>query len=143
MATYRPDPEFQALYNIYTADPDSIGTHLNSCLGARSADDPLLVSTGSDIVIFPGGGRPPQTESFRLSTRGFIEITGISHLGVAVPYLIRLKELGHPAWESDIRRLIAQARRVRRVEFGKLLARLRCGRGLGGTGDEDYRPGRL
>ena len=110
---YTPDPDFQALYAAYTSDPDSIGAHLNGHYGALSVGDPLLVTTGSDLVIFPGGGRPPLRQSFRLSTRGFFEITGVSHLGVAVPYLIQLRDLGFPGWEADARKLIAQAARVR------------------------------
>lgn len=112
---YAPDPEFQALYNAFTAVPDAIGPHLNAHNGQLSSEDPLLVSTGSDIVVFPGGGRPPLTESFRLSTRGFVEITAVSHLGVAVPYLIRLRELGYAGWADDARRLIAHTERVRAV----------------------------
>lgn len=110
---YTPDPDFQMLYEIYTSDPDSIGAHLNGHYGRLSAGDPLLVVTGSDLVIFPGNGRPPLRQSFRQSTRGFFELTGVSHLGVAVPYLIQLRDLGHPGWEADARRLMAQAARVR------------------------------
>ncbi len=112
---YTPDPDFQALYAAYTSDPDSIGAHLNGHYGKLSSGDPLLVTTGSDLVIFPGDGRPPLTQSFRLSTRGFFEITGVSHLGVAVPYIIQLRDLGHADWEADARRLMAHAARVRRA----------------------------
>lgn len=112
---YTPDPDFQALYAAYTNDPESIGAHLNGHYGKLSAGDPLLVTTGSDLVIFPGDGRPPLTQSFRLSTRGFFEITGVSHLGVAVPYLIQLRDLGYAGWEADARRLIAHAARVRQA----------------------------
>lgn len=130
---YAPDPEFQALYNAYTATPDAIGPHLNDLLGQLSRNDPLLVATGSDIVIFPGGGRAPVVESFRLSTRGFVEITAISHLGVAVPYLIRLRELDHPDWESDTRRFIAQTQRVRAINneaYWRDVAAVEAWRGL-------------
>lgn len=110
---YRPDPEFQKLYATFTTDPDSIGAHLNERMAQLSAGDPLLVSTGSDIVIFPGDGREPLTRSFRNAVRGFIELTAISHLGVAIPYIIRLRELGDPRWEEDARRLAQQTRRIR------------------------------
>ena len=113
--SYVPDPAFQALYDVYTASPDAIGPHLNSLLGEASADDPLLVTTGSDVVIFPGGGRPPSIESFRLSTRGFVEITAVSHLGVAVPYVIALRERGFLGWRTDAVRLIDEAVRARRA----------------------------
>ena len=111
--SYSPDPDFQALYEAYTANPDSIGAHLNARYGELSSEDPLLVTTGSDMVIFPGGGRPPLVESFRKTTRGFIEITAVSHLGVAVPYLIQLKDLDQPNWRRDADRLIERAARVR------------------------------
>jgi hypothetical protein len=110
---YKPDPAFQNLYNAFTGDADSIGAHLNRYSGDLSSDDPLLVVTGSDFVIFPGGGREPLRESFRNSMRGFVELTAVSHLGVAVPFLIRLRELGFPGWEEDARRFIAQTERVR------------------------------
>lgn len=113
--SYVPDPAFQALYDVYTATPDAIGPHLNTHLGQASADDPLLVTTGSDVVVFPGGGRAPLVESFRLSTRGFVEITAVSHLGVAVPYIIALRDRGFAGWEDDARRLIDQATRTRRA----------------------------
>ncbi len=112
---YEPDPEFQKLFEIYTANETSIGARLNKHLGKLSSNDPLLVVTGSDMVIFPGGGRPALIESFRLSTRGFIELTAISHLGVAVPYLVRLKELGFPGWREEARRLMDQLGKVKAV----------------------------
>jgi hypothetical protein len=37
-----------------------------------------------DLAIFPGGGRPPSVQTFRLSTPGFKELAGISHFGPAV-----------------------------------------------------------
>lgn len=112
---YSPHPEFGRLYSIFTPDPDSIGGHLNALKARLSADDPLLVTTGSDVIIFPGSGREPLMESFRTSTRGFIELTSISHLGVAVPFIVRMHELGDPAWEAHARRLIDQIIKVRAV----------------------------
>jgi hypothetical protein len=113
--SYSPRPEFEDLYSIFTSDSASIGAHLNDVRARHSAGDPLLVTTGSDIVVFPGAGRPPVTESFRKSTRGFVELTAISHLGVAVPYIIRMRDLGGPAWEEDANRLIARILKVRAV----------------------------
>ncbi|MDB6084421.1 MAG: hypothetical protein JWN43_2302 [Gammaproteobacteria bacterium] len=112
---YSPNPEFKALYSLFTPDPGSIGAHLNALNARFSKDDPLLIATGSDIVIFPGAGRAPLTESFRLSTRGFVELTSVSHLGVAVPYIIRMRELGDPAWEKYAGQLMAQTAKVRAV----------------------------
>jgi len=112
---YSVHPEFSALYSIFTSDADSIGAHLNSIRAHRSVDDPMLVTTGSDIILFPGSGRAPVAESFRTSTRGFVELTAISHLGVAVPYIIRARELGDPAWQGDAHRLIDRILKVRAV----------------------------
>jgi Domain of unknown function (DUF5624) len=112
---YKPHPEFTALYSLFTPEAGSIGAHLNDLKGRLSKDDPLLVATGSDLVIFPGEGRAPLTQSFRLSTRGFVELTSVSHLGVAVPFIIRMRELGDPAWEQYAARLIDQTAKVRAV----------------------------
>ena len=112
---YSPHPEFSTLYSIFTPDPDSIGGNLNSLKARLSGDDPLLVTTGNDVIIFPGSGREPLMESFRTSTRGFIELTSISHLGVAVPFIVRMRELGDPAWEAHARRLIEQTAKVQAV----------------------------
>ena len=45
------------------------GQELTHALVRSSQDDPLLVSTASDIALFPGGARPAQVESLR--RRGF------------------------------------------------------------------------
>ncbi len=113
--TYSPHIEFSKLYKIYTSDPDSMGQHLASRMAALTDDDPLLVITGSDAVLFPGSGQPPIVESFRQSTRGFIELAGVSHLGTAVAWMIRLRELADPVWRSDAARMIDQIDRTRRI----------------------------
>ena len=86
---YSPHSEFSKLYKVYTSDPDSIGKHLTARMSEVTDDHPLLVVTGSDAVLFPGSGKPPVVESFRKSTRGFIELAGVSHLGTAVAWLVR------------------------------------------------------
>lgn len=112
---YACNPEFKELYVNFTADPNGIGPHLNGHLGQLSAQDPLLVSTGSDLVIFPGDGRAPMTQTFRNSGRGFFELTSISHLGIAVPYLVRQRETGYTGWRADAERLMAQIPKVQAV----------------------------
>ena len=94
--TYSPHIEFSKLYKVYTSDPESMGQHLTSRMAKLTDDDPLLVVTGSDAVLFPGSGRPPVVESFRKSTRGFIELASVSHLGTAVAWVVRLRELSDP-----------------------------------------------
>jgi hypothetical protein len=115
-------PEFEQLFKLYTADSDSIGSHLTQTAERASAVDALVVASGTDIAVFPGGGRPPSVESFRLNTRGFVELAAISHLGPAVAALIRMRELdpvGSP-WRADARRLIDQLRVVRAANTEEL-----------------------
>lgn len=120
MTTYSPRPEFSALYKIYTGDLDSMGAHLTARMCQLSHDDPLLVITGSDAVLFPGSGQAPTAESFRKSTRGFIELASVSHLGTAVAWLARLRELDDPAWRKDAERLIGQLDRTRQINTAEL-----------------------
>jgi len=61
--SYSARPEFSALYSLFTSDADSIAAHLNSVRARHSADEPMLVATGSDVIVFPGSGRAPVTES--------------------------------------------------------------------------------
>src|ERR1700694_566992 len=112
---YTPPDEFARLYKLYTSDPDSLGKHLTVRMSALSEADPLLVITGSDAVLFPGAGKSPLVESFRKSTRGFIELASVSHLGTAVAWVVRLRELGDPVWRTDTKRLIDQIDRARRI----------------------------
>lgn len=112
---YQPNAAFAGLFRAFTSDPQSIGAHLTRQMAQRQADDPLLVSTGSDIVLFPGAGRAPAIESFRKSTRGFIELTAISHLPLALAYLARMRELSphDNTWQSDAARLRDHAQETR------------------------------
>jgi hypothetical protein len=84
-------------------------------MAAASNDDPLLVITGSDAVLFPGSGKAPVVESFRKSTRGFIELASISHLGTALAWLVRLRELNDGVWRGDAARLIEQIDHTRSI----------------------------
>jgi hypothetical protein len=118
--TYSPHTEFSKLYKIYTSDPDSMGSHLTARMAKLTADDPLLVVTGSDAVLFPGAGKRPVVESFRKSTRGFIELASVSHLGTAVAWLVRLRELADPVWRADAARLIGQIDSTRRINSEEL-----------------------
>ena len=116
---YSPHAEFSKLYKIYTSDPEGMGQHLTARMAKLSDDDPLLVVTGSDAVLFPASGKPPVVESFRKSTRGFIELASVSHLGTAVAWAVRLRELADPVWRSDAARLIDQIDRTRRINTEK------------------------
>jgi hypothetical protein len=108
-------PELVRLFETYTAGPHSIGAKLTALTSASTANDPLVVATSTDIVLFPGGGKAPEIEGFRMSTRGFKELAGISHHGPAVASLIRMRELdpGGDLWRSETQRLIESTRAAR------------------------------
>ncbi|MFM0739185.1 DUF5624 domain-containing protein [Paraburkholderia xenovorans] len=112
---YQPDAAFAGLFRAFTSDPQSIGAHLTQQMAQQAEDAAMLVSTGSDIVLFPGAGRPPSIESFRKSTRGFIELTAVSHLPLALAYLARMREVAphDDAWKSDAARLRQHAEATR------------------------------
>ncbi|GAA3509819.1 hypothetical protein FHR32_007107 [Streptosporangium album] len=105
--------EFLRLFATYTADPDSIGRKLGRAVADRARDEPLIVATATDIALYPGGGRVPTVEGFRLSTRGFKELTAISHLGPAVASLVRLRDLGEVSWREDAKRLLTEVKATR------------------------------
>jgi hypothetical protein len=105
-------PELVALFTTYTASPDSIGAHLAQAAVSAAEHDPLLVVTGTDLVLYPGDGKPPLVEPYRLATRGFKELAGVSHLGPAVATLARLRELTGD-WRADAVRLRDSVRAAR------------------------------
>src|ERR1700754_4452535 len=129
---YQPDPAFAALFAAFTGgSPDSIGAQLTRQMVEQSAGAPLLVSTASDIALFPGAGKPAKVESFRKSTRGFIELTAVSHVPLAVAYLARMRERGLDDAEcrQRIDPLLENAQRVRaanRVELWRDQVALRA-----------------
>ncbi|EPD57769.1 DUF5624 domain-containing protein [Streptomyces chartreusis] len=108
-------PELIDLFTAYTAAPDSIGAQLRRSAADTHAVDPLLVVTHADMALYPGNGQPPTILGFRLSTRGFKELAGVSHLGCALASLVELSESGRedlwrPAAELLLRRLHASRR---------------------------------
>ena len=125
--------ELVSLFTTYTASPDSIGAHLAQAAVREAEHDPLLVVTGTDLVLYPGSGAAPVVEPYRLATRGFKELAGISHLGPALATLARLRELtgddcggdvcdgrdqlgdGTPGggWRADAARLLNAAKAAR------------------------------
>ena len=116
-------PAFVRLFQAYTGSGDSIGARLASVAERRNSDAPMIVATASDLALYPGGGRPPQVEGFRLSTRGFRELTAISHLGPAVASLARLKETDpHSEWKANADELLEAARETRLANSPELWA---------------------
>lgn len=112
--SYRPDPRFVDLYELYTG-PNSIAAELSQKKRDATADTPLLISTGSDLVLFPGRGRDPVHESFRHSTRGFKELTAVSHLGTAMAWVVEMQVEGMDGWQVWARRFLAQCEEVRAI----------------------------
>ncbi|KYH44935.1 DUF5624 domain-containing protein [Branchiibius sp. NY16-3462-2] len=110
--TFGGSPELLDLYAAYTAGPDSIGSHVSAMAAQLSSPDPLLVTTATDLVLYPGSGQPPQVLGFRKSTRGFKELAGVSHLGPALASLVALREGDHD-WTTDAKRLFAAAQDAR------------------------------
>jgi hypothetical protein len=109
-------PEFVDLFTTYTASPDSIGTHLAREAVRHTANDPLLVVTGTDLALYLGDGAGPVIEPYRLANRGFKELAAISHLGPAVATLARLRELASEedgGWRVDAARLLDVTKAVR------------------------------
>ena len=115
-------PELVALFTTYTAGPDSIGAHLAQAAVSATEHDPLLVVTGTDLVLYPGRGKSPLIEPYRLATRGFKELAAVSHLGPAVATLARLRELtgdddvdgtAADGWRADAARLLEATTAVR------------------------------
>ncbi|MGH3250532.1 MAG: DUF5624 domain-containing protein [Trebonia sp.] len=119
--------ELVQLFTTYTAGPDSIGAHLAQAAARETETDPLLVVTGTDLALYPGSGADPVIEPYRLATRGFKELAGIAHLGLALATLARLRELaaddggtggsagdGEAAgWRTDAARLLQAAKAAR------------------------------
>lgn len=120
MAAFQ-DPDLLTLFETYTASPTSIGAHYAQAAEKAKSNDPLIVATGSDIALYPGRGASPMIEGFRLSTRGFKEMAGVSHLGPAMATLARLKELDdNGPWRADAEALLASMRGARAASSEEL-----------------------
>lgn len=113
--------ELLKLFHAYTASPTSIGARLAQDKSRASAVDPLIVATGTDIVLYPGTGAPPSVEGFRISTRGFKELAAVSHLGPALATLAVLADQDpHGPWwagAEDLLSATATARAANSVEL--------------------------
>jgi hypothetical protein len=113
-AEQRESPELVGLFHNYTSGRDTIGTRLAAARQARAAGDPLLVATGRDLALFPSAGEAPEVESFRMASRGFKELAGISHLGPAVGSLLLMKRLrGDDSWRADGESLLRDVEQAR------------------------------
>jgi hypothetical protein len=118
-------PELIDLFTTYTASQESIGMHLAQATARAAERDPLLVVTGTDLALYPGGGAGPVIEPYRLASRGFKELAGISHLGPALATLAKLRELsGDDAagagWRADAARLLGATKAARAASSASL-----------------------
>jgi len=121
MTAVYESPELVRLFNTYTADPGSIGRRLGRAYDAAMRECPLLVATGADFALYPGSGKRPQVIGYRLSPRGFKEITAVSHLGPAVASLVYLRTaLGDVSWRADAERLLAEVKNSRAANTAEL-----------------------
>jgi hypothetical protein len=114
-------PELIDLFNAYTASPQSIGRRFTAASARATKEDPLLVVTGADLALFPGGNAPPEILGFRLSTRGFKELAAVSHLGPALATLIALRRLEPDGtWKADAEAFLSECRRTRAANTERL-----------------------
>lgn len=119
---YRPDPAFAGLFRVFTSETDSIGAVLTRRMGEQAGNAGLLVSTASDIAYWSGHGAVPRIESFRKSTRGFIELTAVSHVPLALAYIARLREMGvgEADWRHHLAALMTHCEHVREANCVRL-----------------------
>jgi hypothetical protein len=118
MQPYSPHPAFSSLFAAFTGGyPHSIGRQLSQLMQKQSWGDALLVSSSSDVALFPGSGRAPELQSFRKHTKAFIELTAVSHVPLAVCYVARMRELEpeSDAWRGQLQLLIDQSRGARQA----------------------------
>jgi hypothetical protein len=104
-------PPFVQLFDLYTST-GGIGDHLSQLVARENASAPLIVVTGSDILFFDGDGGPPVVHPFRLDTKGFTELAGISHLGPVLGSLVMMAQAGGTLWPADVERLVSQLQAV-------------------------------
>jgi hypothetical protein len=114
MRTPYESPELVELFTTYTAGPDSIGSHLTRTAAEHGARDPLIAATSTDLAVYPGDGRPPTVEGFRISTRGFKELAGVSHLAPALATLVQLRtRYQDNSWHAEAERLLREVENTR------------------------------
>ena len=109
-------PEMVDLFTTYTSNPLGIGPLLSRVKHQSLLTDPLVVATGFDVALYPGRGQPPMVEGFRMSIRGFKELSGVSHVGPAVASLVSIRDhTGDDSWRPEAERLLAATERARAV----------------------------
>jgi hypothetical protein len=118
----KQSPELLQLFTTYTGGLGSIGANLAAQTARLTAGRPLVLATSSDFVLYPGNGAAPEVVGFRLGTRGFKELAGVSHLGPAVATLLRMRqnEPGSDLWRTEAQRLLQATAAARRANSAAL-----------------------
>ena len=86
-------PEFLSLFSAYTGGPESLGYQFRAAITETQASSPILVCTAAYMLLYPGNGQDPSMLPFRVQSKGFIELTAISHIGPAMATLAEMKVL--------------------------------------------------
>ncbi len=117
---YETPPSFMNLYKLFSSagGESSIGLQLAQAMAAAdtlATSGPLIVATGTGIYVYDDTTRGLIAQvDFRLDpATGFFEMTAISHIGPAVSYLARMKELGDSRWSAGVDSLLADIEAVR------------------------------
>ena len=117
---YQTPTSFMNLYKLFSSagGESSIGLQLAQAMAAAETLDtsgPLIVVTGTGLYVYDDTSRELVAEvDFRLNpATGFFEMTAISHIGPAVSYLARMKELGDSRWSAGVDALLADISAVR------------------------------
>lgn len=118
----QPPPEFMQLYHDFTGGgKTAIGQQLADALERKEqmgAAGPLVLVVESGIYAYDAQTRRLIAHTSLRSDdpqSGFYELTAVSHIGPALAYLAKLKELNAPGWRDDLARLLRDIRAVRTV----------------------------
>ena len=92
--------------------PDTIGRQLAEAMekaGTLAADGPLVLVTGDGVFAYDGSsGELIASADFReAANSGFFELTSLSHVGPAISYMAKMKELGDSRWRDRLDDLLA------------------------------------
>lgn len=121
--TYQPSKEAVSLYEdfVRSSDKTSIAAALADAMGSDDGDDGVLILVTGDGIY--GYRRKDRKRVVSIPTRsdtenGSLEMTAVSHVGPAVAYLAKLKELGED-WQSLAKRLVEDIDAFRAVNAAK------------------------
>ncbi|KAF4465034.1 eptp domain containing [Fusarium albosuccineum] len=101
-------PEFLSLFQVYTSVNNSIGYDFKQAMVETQASNPLLLATATDFILYPGNGADPTYLNHRFGTKGFIELTTVSHFSPAIATLVELRGLDPDSdtWKNHAKRLL-------------------------------------